>query len=236
MDTRAPDLEIEVTRLTRELQQLKALAVKADVQRLPHTHSDEFVRSLRQAANLFDPGKDLEDREDREEPELKDASEHLGYEIDMFFSLAGCLAAVKPPIDLQAIAYIEAFLTHARILHEFLYFPRPHPDTLHATDYLKDWERVKPDEPRDFQDGELLRVSPRKDLAEDRPKKCSLRDYINKEVAHLAYTRTKGIRPWRIEAIAHLMWRPIKEFCEHVAREEKDKLSNGFWERAARHL
>ncbi len=154
----------------------------------------------------------------------------------MFFSLAnrlrwglitGCLEAGT----FKTAACLEAMLVHARILHEFLYFPRPHRDTLHASDYVDDWESIRPDEPVEFKDARKLRTEEVCDA------EANLRDYINKEIVHLTYTRRHPVAAWDFAKLARLMWRRVEAFARAVPRtlvdekllQEVHKHQHGFW-------
>jgi len=218
--TSQPDLKLEVDRIRPELERLKGLLKQAHPKKLDRAFRITLRNLLREVANLLDPERDREDRDDNA---LGKASWHLGYEIDMLFSLAAWLYKNATPGELTTKACLESFLVHARILDEFLYSPpkRVLADTQLARDYLTEWEKQRPDRPDDFKHAMRLRSLPGQATFQGDEQGIDLKEYINKEIVHLTYTRSeREVQSWLFMRIAHLMWEPIKNFSEVVAREE----------------
>jgi hypothetical protein len=240
MNTQRLDLPTKMTHLLPDLDQLKSLAQATDVSSLDPSSRRTFVLRLREVANCIDPDRDPKERG---KDELREASDHLGYEMDMFFSLATLLAWGEKSGELRfgsprANAILEAFLVHARILDEFLYAEqrRVPQDTMLAQHYCAEWENRRPDPPGDFLDAASLRG-----LEEQKKSGCSgperLRDHINREIVHLGHSRKDVTqRGWRVMRIAHLMWGVTRRFCELAGEEADGTLSDKFWQRVRSHL
>jgi len=109
----------------------------------------------------------------RSTQELRDASEHLDYEILMLSSVAHALDSGVAVLSPMNNALIESFVIHLRNLMEFLWPEKPTNDMVVATDYFDDpdyWpKRLGPMPTR-------LR---------------SARIRAAKEIAHLSYDRIK---------------------------------------------
>ena len=115
-------------------------------------------------------------RPKRKESDLKEASEHLFYEIQMFRATALGLASGLFPQGPLHDAVLESFLIHVRNLLHFMYPERPKPSDVLATDYFQspqEWLRLCGDLPPS-----LTNVKPR----------------INKHVAQITYNRV-GLAP-----------------------------------------
>lgn len=151
------------------------------------------------------PGHNAMSRKIRTKKELKEASEHLHYEIWMLTSLAhgiGSGIAGQGPI---ANALLESFIVHVRALMDFLYNESPRPDDVIAEDYF-----FKPDEWRQMRPAlsELLMLAKRR---------------AGKEVAHLTYARlevTPETKPWPFVEIANEIAAVINIFFEHVPKSK----------------
>jgi hypothetical protein len=151
-------------------------------------------------------------RKTRTESELKEASDHLHYEIWMLTSLAhgiGTGIAGQGPI---ANALLESFVVHVRALMDFLYNDDPRPDDVIAEDYFGNadqWRKLRP------VISESLKHAKRR---------------AGKEVAHLTYARldvTPETKPWRFVDIANEIAAVLNIFLENVP---KSKLGRQ-WER-----
>jgi len=107
----------------------------------------------------------------RSEDELRGASDHLYYEIQMLQGTMKLLATGAIGQSLLSNALIESFTVHARALIHFLYPSKhPHPTDVLAEDFFKagEWEEKRPVEPEIF---------------------IAVRGRVNKEIAHLTYDR-----------------------------------------------
>ena len=85
-------------------------------------------------------------REKRTDQDLQEVSDHLYYEIWMLTSLAHGIKsgiAGEGPI---ANALLEAFVTHVRVLIDFLYNESPQPDDVIAEDFKTAFPRLRIDE------------------------------------------------------------------------------------------
>jgi len=128
------------------------------------------------------------------------SSEHLAYEVDMFFgmvelrlrpSFPSLLSVSADPIRLNN-ALIESFVVHFRNIIDFLYVDRPRPTDVVASDFFDPaaWESRKPP------------LSGTLDTARRR---------ANKELAHLTTDRIPGAPPekiWDFNGLANEL-RPI---------------------------
>ena len=153
-------------------------------------------------------------RKVRTESDLKEASEHLHYEIEMLTSLAygiGSRIAGESPL---ANALLESFVVHVRALMEFLYNDNPKPDDVIAEDYFEkadDWKQLRP-------------------VLSESLKQAKRR--AGKEVAHLTYARldvTPETRPWYFVEIANEIAAVLNIFLEHVPKSKLGKQ----WERTS---
>jgi len=86
-------------------------------------------------------------RKKRSKEELRNASDHLHYEIWMFTSLASGLASGISGQGVINNALLESFTIHARNLLDFLYAGKPQKDDVIAKDFLEDpseWHNARP--------------------------------------------------------------------------------------------
>jgi len=136
--------------------------------------------------------------------ELREASNHLYYEIWMFQSLAQGMAsgiAGAGPIN---NSLLESFAIHVRALIGFFYSENPRTDDIIAEDFFEnqnDWQRVRP----------------LKTQILDTAKKRA-----DKEVAHLTYNRldvTPEQKPWEFLKIFDDLQAPIKIFLDNVSKD-----------------
>jgi len=128
------------------------------------------------------------------------SSEHLAYEVDMFFgmvelrlrpSFPSLLSVSADPIRLNN-ALIESFVVHFRNIIDFLYVDRPRPTDVVASDFFDPaaWESRRPP------------LSGTLDTARRR---------ANKELAHLTTDRIPGApseKIWDFDGLANEL-RPI---------------------------
>jgi len=144
-------------------------------------------------------------REKRTDQDLQEVSDHLYYEIWMLTSLAHGIKsgiAGEGPI---ANALLEAFVTHVRVLIDFLYNESPQPDDVIAEDYFsssEEWRKIR----TGF--SKLLKQTKHR---------------AGKEVAHLTYARldvTPETKPWRFVEIANEISAVINLFIEHVPKSK----------------
>ncbi len=142
--------------------------------------------------------------------ELRAASKHLGYEVDMFLEAAAELQRMKEHptwattyastesgfVPEEAAdtatwnALLESFLIHARVLFDFLYASDPRRDDVTAEHYAAGWEGKRPGASQNL---------------------LELKRRVNKEVAHISYVRlerpTEAEKHWEFAQIA-------KEMCQ----------------------
>ena len=110
-------------------------------------------------------------RSKRTKEELKEASNHLYYEIWMLNSLANGLASGIGGQGPLQNALLESFAIHVRALIDFLYSEKAKNDAVIAEDYFNSpeiWIRIRPG------NSDILR-------------KARIR--AHKEIAHLTYER-----------------------------------------------
>lgn len=147
-------------------------------------------------------------RKIRADEELREASEHLHYEMWMLTCLAhgiGSGIAGQGPI---AKALLESFVIHVRVLMDFLYNDKPQIDDVIAEDYFPspdDWLKVRP------KLTEMLKLSKKR---------------AGKEVADLTYARldvTPETKPWPFVQIANEISSVIKIFLRYVPKSKLGK-------------
>ena len=147
-------------------------------------------------------------RINRTDQELREASDHLHYEIWMLTSLAhgiGSGIAGQGPI---ANALLESFVIHVRVLMDFLYNDNPQPDDVIAEDYFSsadEWRKMRPELT------ELLKLSKWR---------------AGKEVVHLTYERlevTPETKPWPFVQIVNEITSVINVFIQQVPKSKLGK-------------
>ena len=137
----------------------------------------------------------------RSQEELREASNHLFYEVGMFQSLAQGMASGIAGTGVINNCLLESFTIHVRALIGFFYSENPRNDDIVAEDFFKnpnDWKSIQPLKT------EIL------DSAKKR---------ADKEVAHLTYTRldvTPEQKPWEFIKIFDELQVPIKVFLDNV--------------------
>jgi hypothetical protein len=112
-------------------------------------------------------------RKQRSKEELKQASDHLFYEIWMFKSLTQIMALGVIGEGVLNNALLEAFMIHLRVLIDFFFAERPKQDAVIAEDFFSPPEKWH--EVRSSQSDLLKRAKNR----------------VHKEAAHLTYARQK---------------------------------------------
>lgn len=143
-------------------------------------------------------------RKKRSGEELREASDHLHYEIWMFISLANGLASGISGQGVINNALLESFTIHARLLLDFLYTEKPQKDDVIAQDFFDDpsiWHQVRPLK------SEVLRKVHRR---------------VAKEVAHLTYARqdvTPETKPWPFVEIANEVNEVFSKFLSAAPKE-----------------
>lgn len=126
---------------------------------------------------------------------LKKASEHVYYEVWMFYET---LAILTNPIDqLTMNIVLDAFAIHCRNVFDFLYPKKTtKPDDIIVTDY----------------------ISENKQYSKNITKKSELKFVIrkaDKQVVHLTYSRNKynsTTKPWPFADIGRKMWKSLNAF------------------------
>lgn len=130
-------------------------------------------------------------RTERSEQELRNASNDLYYEFWMFAKLAGGLASGILGESIINNALLESFAVHAKVILDFLYNDDLGDNDVSALDYMADpgvWIRARP-----------ARSAVLKEMEID------LRYRIAKEIGQLAYDRHVGMperKPWQFMRIA----------------------------------
>lgn len=137
----------------------------------------------------------------RSQEELKEASNHLYYEIWMFQTLSQAMAlgiAGEGPIN---NSLLESFTIHVRALIGFFYSENPRNDDIIAEDFFKnenDWHNIRPIKT------EILDKAKRR---------------ADKEVAHLIYNRlevTPEKKHWEFIKIFDDLQALVNIFIENV--------------------
>ena len=143
-------------------------------------------------------------RKQRTQQELRDASDHLYYEIWMLTSLAKHMASGITGEGFINNAFLESFTIHARGLLYFLYDEKPKPDDVIADDFFPTSQKWK----------------------EARPEKTEVLEKVHKrvgkEVAHLTYARqdvTPEMKKWPFLQIANDIKVSFNEFLRIVPEE-----------------
>lgn len=151
----------------------------------------------------------------RSQEELRQASNHLFYEIWMFQTLAQGMASGIAGEGAINNALLESFAIHVRALIGFFYSENPRGDDIIAEDFFpnpEDWISQRPLK------AELL----------DRAKKRA-----DKEVAHLTYTRldvTPEQKPWEFLKVFNDLQVLIQTFLDNVSMD----LLGSNWEETKR--
>jgi hypothetical protein len=117
--------------------------------------------------------KKKESRKKRSTNELRQASNHLYYEVRMLEHMSTGIHSGIAGNSAINNAFIESFVIHARILLDFFYPSKPRPDDVIVTDFFqhpKTWEKARPEKT-----GILDTIHKR----------------VGKEAAHLTYARQK---------------------------------------------
>jgi hypothetical protein len=143
-------------------------------------------------------------RTSRNDDELREASDHLYYEIQMLRSTMALLATGAFGESILSNALIESFTIHARALMHFLYPPEhaQSSDVL-AEDFFDDagrWMAIRPEEPAVF---------------------GTARGRVNKEIAHLTYDRqlvTPELKGWDFVALGNAILKIVQVFLSAIPK------------------
>lgn len=148
---------------------------------------------------------ELAKRRSRTEPELRQASTKLAYEIGMLTGTLRELPHVGDALSNDSQrrvvhnALIHAFLMFVRNVHSFLFIQPRLPEDLVASDFFDEpaeWTTARPDDP--------LADSP-------------WREIINYRVAHLSWKRLECDPPdWPMDQLAAVLCGPLRLFSEIV--------------------
>jgi hypothetical protein len=147
-------------------------------------------------------------RKTRTVNELREASNHLHYEVWMLSSLANGIASGIPGQGPIANALLESFVIHVRAIMDFLYADCPQADDVIAEDFFdnsEQWTKIRP------------ALSQTLSQAKRR---------AGKEVAHLTYARldvTPETKSWPFVQITNEVSTVINAFFQNVP---KDKLGS----------
>jgi len=149
-------------------------------------------------------------RKKRSTKELRQASNHLHYELRMLECMAigihSGLAGISPINN----AFIESFVIHARVLLDFFYPFKPRQDDVIVTDFFdrpKTWEEARPEKT------DILKT---------------IHKRVGKEAAHLTYSRQKVSeeqKAWDHENIA----RDIRVLADCFLSEVSNSLLGDRW-------
>ena len=143
-------------------------------------------------------------RKQRTLEELREASDHLHYEVSMFLSLTSVLAERTFDEDVIKNATLESFAIHIRAIMDFLYPSNPRRDDVLAEDFFdspEQWWNIQP------QLSELLKNAKRR---------------ADKEVVHLTFARldvTDETKPWSFIKIAKEIMNIFDTFIENVPKD-----------------
>ena len=135
--------------------------------------------------------------------ELREASDHLHYEITMLHGTMLLLATGALGQSVLSNALIESVTIHARVLIHFLYPTNPYQTDVLAEDFFErgEWGKIRPNEPEVF---------------------SAVRGRVNKEVAHLTYDRqlvTPELKAWDVVTLGNAILGSIKRFRKAVPQE-----------------
>jgi hypothetical protein len=126
-------------------------------------------------------------REKRSDVQLRAASDHLFYEIQMLMGVAGVLGTGALGQSIVANALLESFTVHLRALLDFFYAENPYPTDVVAEDFF-----ATPGQWTSMRASISLVLS-------------KARGRVNKEVAHLTYDRQlvpADNKPWEFPKLA----------------------------------
>lgn len=145
-------------------------------------------------------------RDSRSPEELKKASNHLAYELNMLFFLRPELSeamrgGVRSITDTYLTnAILESFLVHVRNIIDFFYNLSPRGDDVIAGDFISNWRELSP---------------PITALLSE------TKERSNKHLVHLTYARIdlEESEEWQFEKIEKDIKKVLKEFFENVSEE-----------------
>lgn len=147
-------------------------------------------------------------RKPRTETDLRDASSHLTYEIDMLWGSARVHANGSGLLSAEIKnALVESFAVHLRNLLDFLYLENPRPDDVIAEDFFDTPEIWVTNRPAKSQ---ILKAAHTR---------------AHKEVSHLTYNRlslTPENKVWQQGELLNEIVPVLKRFVELVPRERVD--------------
>ena len=144
-------------------------------------------------------------RTSRTDDEVRAASDHLYYEIQMLQGTMAILATAATGQSILSNALIESFTIHARVLMHFLYPTGSiQPSDVLAEDFFDDvghWLAIRPDEPAVFR---------------------TARGRVNKEIAHLTYDRqliTPELKGWNFVALGNEILKIVQIFVSAIPQQ-----------------
>lgn len=152
---------------------------------------------------------------------LKEAAEHVQYEIEMFTCGGGDVTeATESTTGLfsevstyDKIVFLENFLLHFRVLYEFFYKRRNYRDDIRAKDFITDELKFKT-----FEENR----TPGQDF-----EKYSIK--VDKQLAHLTYKRIEYIKKeehfWETGEIYKKMEKTINAFISALPDNRKEWFS-----------
>jgi hypothetical protein len=127
------------------------------------------------------------------------ASTHLKYDVLMLRRTQELMAFRPGARDPMGYALLESFTIHTRVLVEFFYTKREHPDDVRAADYAPGWSEGLP---KLFSES-VLNVDRR----------------INAEIAHASIKRldvTEELKPWPHRKIREQLEKTLVKFLKLV--------------------
>jgi hypothetical protein len=147
--------------------------------------------------------------------ELIRVSSHLFYEFSMLINMTEEIRSSKyNQGSTVSNALIEAFTMHVRIILDFLYEKKKRPDDAVVGDFFSTqdvWLKIRPKMP---------------------PILNNISKRVNKEVAHLTYSRLKvtpSTKTWHVVDIAKDILKVFDKFLENVSRELLDESWNQYY-------
>jgi len=149
----------------------------------------------------------------RDKEELLKISDHIYYEFSMFVSLVLEMTKGYPPGTINN-AMLQSFALHVRNLIDFLYNDSHNSDDVYAGDFFKDPTRW---------------LSVRKAIT---PELSKAKKRVNKEVAHLTYSRLKVLpadKKWAFVNLSNEMIAVFDPFITNVNRGLLDPRWSNFF-------
>jgi hypothetical protein len=131
--------------------------------------------------------------------DTKGASEHVAYEIGMFYATHGLLMG-DAIVGRLHNAVLESFAIHVRNLVEFLFDP-PEKDDIRAEHYFKDpktWHGLRGKKPEEL---------------------TAAQKQANKQISHLTYARVGADKGWFVGDLSFTLHGPLRLFLDKAEED-----------------